>query len=218
VSESPWLSTSLADYEAHMSLPQVGQAQLLAGLVGEFAAAARPGSFALAGCAGGNGLDRLDPSVTRRVAAIDLNPQFVAATAGRFASRFERFESLVGAIPDPAIAFPPVAMLFAGLLFEYVEIEPALAWMFARLEAEGLLVTALQLPNPSMPSVTPSPYTSLESLAPVFAYRSATALRDAALALGAVETHSSIRRASGGKDFAIQAFRAPASPERKESR
>ncbi len=30
--DNPWLTIPLADYEAHMALPQVGQAQLLADL------------------------------------------------------------------------------------------------------------------------------------------------------------------------------------------
>jgi len=51
--DNPWLTIPLADYEAHMALPQVGQAQLLADL---FAAELRersPSSVAVLGCAGG---------------------------------------------------------------------------------------------------------------------------------------------------------------------
>jgi hypothetical protein len=57
--KSPWLEIPLADYEAHMADPSVGQAPFLAdlldGMVGEYL----PASIAIVGCAGGNGLDRV---------------------------------------------------------------------------------------------------------------------------------------------------------------
>ena len=57
--KNPWLDIPLADYEAHMALPSVGQAALLGDLFAATVEAHRPESVALIGCAGGNGFERI---------------------------------------------------------------------------------------------------------------------------------------------------------------
>ncbi len=55
----PWLDIPLADYEGHMALPYVAQAQLFSGLFAEALQEFSPESVALLGCAGGNGFEAL---------------------------------------------------------------------------------------------------------------------------------------------------------------
>ena len=55
--DNPWLTIPLADYEAHMALPQVGQARLLADLFAAELRVGSPSSVAVLGCAGGNGFE-----------------------------------------------------------------------------------------------------------------------------------------------------------------
>ena len=59
---NPWLTIPLEDYEAHMSLPAVNQAALMADILACVCDTYRPASLALLGCAGGLGLDRVDPA------------------------------------------------------------------------------------------------------------------------------------------------------------
>ena len=207
MSDSPWLTIPLDDYEAHMALPSVGQAALLADALGEVAAREKPESVALLGCAGGNGLDRLDPAVTRRVVVVDVNASFVETASTRFASRFVTFEAHAGSIPGDPIAFAPVSLIFAALLFEYVPLEASMAWMLERLGQGGLLATVVQLPSEAMPFVTRSPFASLEVLAGSHELRSPEELRRAAEAHGAEQIETATRRASGGKEFRLQLFR-----------
>src|SRR5215471_2772409 len=63
---SPWMKIPLADYEGHMSLPQVAQAALLADLFSLVLERYLPVSVAVLGCAGGKSFDRINPAVTRR--------------------------------------------------------------------------------------------------------------------------------------------------------
>ena len=79
-SSNAWLNLPLADYEAHMALPEVGQAKMLADLFEYELRSHRSESVALLGCSGGNGFDRIDPACTRRVVGVDLNPDYIAAT------------------------------------------------------------------------------------------------------------------------------------------
>jgi hypothetical protein len=50
--KNPWLGIALSDYEAHMALPEVGQAQMLADVFAGHLDIRRPGSLAVIGCAG----------------------------------------------------------------------------------------------------------------------------------------------------------------------
>src|SRR5687768_11339658 len=116
----PWLNIPLADYEAHMSLPTVAQAGLLATLLQRVVREDRPRSLAVLGVAGGNGLEGIDRTILRRVMAVDLNRGYLDVCKERHAASFEEFEvvqhDLAHGAPDGA----PVACAFAGLLLEYL--------------------------------------------------------------------------------------------------
>jgi len=162
-----WLSISLEEYEAHMSLPEIGQARALAEEMARLTSEFKPESLALLGCAGGNGLERVDPSITRKIVAVDVNPSFVATATRRHAGRFIRFQAAVCDVGvEGEIPFEPVDLIFAGLLFEYVPLAPALRFCRAGTKNGGLLACVVQRPCVILPEVTPSPYKSLEALSP----------------------------------------------------
>lgn len=62
-----------------MSLPSVGQARMLADQLALLIERHTPSSVAIIGCAGGNGLDRIDSSRVERIVAVDINPEYIAA-------------------------------------------------------------------------------------------------------------------------------------------
>jgi hypothetical protein len=70
VMNSPWLDVPLADYEGHMALPGIEQAQLLSDIFAGVLAKFSPRSVAVIGCAGGNGFDRIPPAISRVVGLI----------------------------------------------------------------------------------------------------------------------------------------------------
>ena len=80
---NPWLSIPAADYEGHMGAGGADQLAPLAAIFGEVYTAARPASVALLGCATGNGLEAIDPSVTPRIVGIDLHPEYLAIARQR---------------------------------------------------------------------------------------------------------------------------------------
>jgi SAM-dependent methyltransferase len=162
---NPWLSIPLADYEGHMSLPEVAQSAALASEFEDLLQARRPTSVALLGCAGGNGLERVDATVTRRIVALDINPAYVEATCSRFDGRFHELETFVSDIAEMELApFRPVQLIFAGLLLEYVPLAPALRFIRSGLETGGTFGCVIQLESDSAPVISPSPFTSLAVL------------------------------------------------------
>lgn len=201
-----WLGIPLADYEGHMALPQVAQAQLLgdvfAGLLGRNA----PRSVAVLGCAGGNGFERITPAVTTRVVGIDVNPAYIAAARARFAERLPGLELYVADIQVAEHNCAPVELAFAGLLFEYVDVGLALRRIRALLIPGGILGTVVQLPCAAR-AVTPSPYTSLQTLEPVMHLIAPAELAAMAAAEGYQLIDARESATAAGKRFAVQTFR-----------
>ena len=125
---NPWLDVPLADYEGHMALPGIEQAQLLSDIFAGVLAKFSPRSVAVIGCAGGNGFDRIPPAISR-VVGVDLNPRFVAEIEARFRDRIENLELMVGDIQSHEVSFAPVDLIFLGLILEYVNVESVMARM-----------------------------------------------------------------------------------------
>src|ERR1017187_10517833 len=207
VMKNPWLDIPLADYEGHMALPNVGQAQLLSDVFAGALSKYAPRSVAVLGCAGGNGLDRISSKVTERVVGVDLNPDYVLHARTRFKHRLPLLELLVGDVQTAEFAFAPVEMVFAGLLLEYVDAEAVLARIRAMLCPGGTLLTVVQLPRTGIAEITPSPFASLGALAPLMRLVPPALLRQLAAAHGYRETEAQTVEAAGGKAFRVQAFR-----------
>ena len=110
----------------------------------------------------------------------------------------------------------PVDLVFAALLFEYVDADPVLKSVRRFLNPAGRLVTVVQLPWTDGPAVTPSPFTSLQSLSPCMQLVSPESLRERAAAHGFSEVDSKQITSTGGKAFQVQNF-AARQPERPMS-
>lgn len=202
--KSPWLDVPLEEYEGHMAWPSVGQAQLLGEALSLAIRQFSPQSVAVLGCAGGNGFERIPPSV--RVVGVDLNPQFIAQTGARFSGRFKKLELLTGDIQSDETSFVPVDLIFAGLLLEYVSVETVVARISSMLHPSGHLVTVLQLPNIEHSAVSCSPFSGVKPLGDVMQFVPPAHLQDAAEAHGFGQLESRTVASVAGKQFQVQVF------------
>ena len=164
--------------------------------------------MAVAGCAGGNGFDRIDPAVTRRVVGVDLNGQYLDATRARFGTQFKQLELVEGDIQSPLVAFAPVDMVYAALVLEYVDAGVALGRMREWLNPRGTLVTVVQLPAGDLPAVTTSQFGSLNVLETVMQFVAPEQLHATAERNGLRSVSSATRQTPCGKRFEIQQFQA----------
>ena len=208
---SPWLDVPLADYEGHMALPGIEQAQLLSDIFSSALAQFSPRSVAVIGCAGGNGFDRIPPAISR-VVGVDLNPRFVAETEARFKDKISNLELMVGDIQSHEVAFAPVDLIFLGLVLEYVNVESVIPRMPSMLTASGHMVTVLQLPTVGDQQVSPSPFTSVQPLGEVIHLVPPVRLQSSAEAQGFVQLESRNVVSKGGKQFQVQVFAMPSNP------
>src|SRR5262245_36739635 len=83
---NPWLSIPLEDYEGHMGAAGVQQLAALAELFKCTLDRCLPDSVAVLGIAGGNGLEQIDPAVTKRIVGVDLNQRYLDEVGHRFAT------------------------------------------------------------------------------------------------------------------------------------
>ena len=205
--QNPWLDIPLDDYEGHMALPQVAQARLLADIFKSMLEQYRPRSVAVLGCAGGNGFEWISADVTERVVGVDINPRYVERLRARFQDRIPALELFVGDVQSGEVAFPPVELVFAGLVLEYVDVEAVLQKVRTLLIPVGVLTTVVQLPHPASARVTPSPFPSLEALASFMRLVPPPRLTDLARRLDYREIESRVEESTGGKRFQVQTFR-----------
>lgn len=204
--KNPWLDIPLADYEAHMALPQVGQAQLLSDIFASVLHAYAPRSVAVLGCAGGNGFDRISPQVTERIVGVDLNPEYINEARARFSRRFPVLELFVGDVERGEITFSPVDLVLAGLVLEYVDVDTLLLRTRAMLGPRGILVTVVQLPSDAVSDITPSRFASLGTLSSVMRLVSPEQLERLAGIRGYIQIDRHLVEVPGGKRFQVQTF------------
>ena len=144
--DRPWLSIPLSDYEGHMSAPEVAQLPVLAELFQYVLERWRPESVAVTGVAGGNGLDAIDRSVTKRVVGVDINQQYLEAVR-------ERYRMLPGLelhrcdLTREYTEVRPVALVHAALLFEHTGLGSTLDHVLSLVAPAGIFSVVLQLPT-----------------------------------------------------------------------
>jgi|SoiMethySBSTD1v2_1073268.scaffolds.fasta_scaffold1077636_2 hypothetical protein len=165
---NPWLDVPLKDYEDHMSSAEVEQLHVLAELFKYALDCCRPESVAVLGIAGGNGLEQIDRSVTKRIVGVDINQQYLEEVQ-------RRFETLAGLelhrrdLTEQGFDLAPVAMVHAALIFEHVGLGAALDNAVALVAPGGWLSMVLQLPSVKEDGVASTRYSSLQTLKRDFA-------------------------------------------------
>lgn len=204
---NPWLGIPLADYESHMAMPSVGQAEALSALLAEALQQYAPDSIAIIGCAGGNGFDRVIPSVTTRVVGVDINPEYIAAASVRYGGRIPGIELHVADIQVDQLTCAPVALIFAGLLFEYVSASAALKNLASICRPGGHLIAVLQQPSPCVSAVSPTPYRSLLALTSIMRLVPSDELARCAAQCGFRFDNQRSVVLSSGKALTVQAYR-----------
>ena len=201
----PWLSIPLEDYEGHMSAAEVAQLPVLADLFRSVLQRWRPESVAVAGVAGGNGLEAVDSSVTKRVVGVDINQQYLDAVE-------QRFRTLPGlelhrcdlAVQAPEVA--PVDLVHAALLFEHTGLGVTLDHVLSLRAPRGIFSVVLQLPSVEAKDVAITKYTSLQSVKEKFALIDVSRFRLEMSSRGFQPMQEEERPLPGGKAFWLGVF------------
>ena len=205
--KNPWLRIPASDYEAHMALPEVAQAQPLSDLMASVLKEYTPTSIAVIGCSTGNGFEHIDTKHTRRIVGIDINPAYLSILETRFASKFPFLELVEADVTSPDFRIEPVSLVFAGLVFEYLDVSGALLGISRCLAPGAILLAVLQLPSTESAPVTATPYKSLELLAPIMKLVSPSEFSIACGRVGLLKFKSATIPLKKGKGFFVGFYR-----------
>lgn len=167
---NPWLDVPAAEYQAHMLSPDVAQWDALAELFALSLRSNRPARLLVLGCGIGNGLQHVDPAITRQVTGIDINPQYLGELVQRHpAPQYDRM-LLEGDLEDMLLPSGPFDQVHAPFLFEFLDWRPLLPRIRDVLAPEGALTVVLQRVSRTVAARTPTPYFSLRRLDARFAF------------------------------------------------
>jgi hypothetical protein len=205
---NPWLGIPLADYEAHMAA--VRQLGVLSDLFAEALMVRRPASVAVLGVAGGNGLERIESGLTRRVVGIDLHPDYLEAVRQRFPDLPGLELHCIDLAHDVA-RIAPADLVHVALILEHVAAEPGglercLENAVSLVAADGALSVVLQLASSDEQQVGPSGIASVQRLKDHFCLIPPLRLRDLLEERGLEPVWETQRAQPSGKSFWMGIF------------
>ncbi len=192
-----------------MALPAIGQSHLLTEQLDALVKRYSPSSVAIFGCAGGGGFECLLGAGIRRVVGVDINAQYVETARQRYERRMVGLELCIADVQTTQSLFEPVDLIYAALLFEYVDVTRTMTAIRRHCKPNGVLAVLLQEGHERLPRISASPYTSLERLEPAMHLVSPEELQSQALSAGFTPEGSKTIDSPSGKRFSVHAFRAP---------
>lgn len=202
---NPWLTISPADYEGHMASPEVDQLSFLAHTFKESLRKYNCDTVALLGCATGNGLEHINSRSTRRITAVDINPEYLGLLRARYAEDVYGLEVIQGDLKKCDLESKAYSLIFAGLLFEYLEPPALLRKIRNWLQRDGTLLVVLQLPSKGA-RITETPYTSIKSLRSLMTLIPPQDFKEMAADSGLQESEARTVTLETGKSFYIATY------------
>jgi hypothetical protein len=174
---NPWLDIPLAEYEGHMAAAEVQQSGALSDLFAEALAFRRPASVAILGVAGGNGLDRIDSKITKRIVGLEINQRYLDAVVQRH-SQLYGLEVHCIDLAEETVQLQPVQLVHAALIFEHAGIGRCLDNAISLLAEDGAFSVVLQVPGAIGQDVGKGGFASIERLRAHFALIDPTQFRE----------------------------------------
>jgi len=104
----------------------------------------QPTSVAVLGVGGGNGLDRIDSGITKRVVGLDLNARYLNETRKRYGGTCNLSLHCVD-LREEQVELEPVHLVHAALIFEHAGIDRCLENAVSLVDGGGALCAVLQL-------------------------------------------------------------------------
>lgn len=162
-----WNQVPLADYEMHMQHKTVAQAQLLNKLTNKYLKKHQPNDLLFLGISGGNGLEHVNIDKTESVCGIDINDAYLEATRQRFGEKIRQLSLINADISTSNDSFIKADFVWAGLIFEYIDMQKGFAFVNNNTKARATLVITIQSNNGHQ-SVSQTGIESLKTVKDIF--------------------------------------------------
>jgi hypothetical protein len=213
---NPWLNIPLVDYEGHMDSAEVQQLGVLSSLFAEAIAYQRPNSIAVLGIAGGNGLEHIDEAMTRRVAGLDVNPEYLQSVRQRH-GQMSGLELHCVDLVETLVNLEPAELVHAALIFEHAGTGRCLDNALALVAPGGALSVVLQLASEKEGVVSRGRFASMQTLTEHFSLIEPLAFCKMLEVRGFHLVHETKRSLTGGKGFWMGVLTRTSGAKSKES-
>ena len=117
---NPWEEIRLDDYENHMSLGSVAQLQAMNSIMKDQFEDYPITSAMVLGVAGGNGLEHVRKDKYDKVYGVDINSDYLRATAERYPDHKGILSCIQADIINETDKLPEAQLVIANLLIEYI--------------------------------------------------------------------------------------------------
>jgi ubiquinone/menaquinone biosynthesis C-methylase UbiE len=204
---NPWLTIPWQDYEGHMAHRAVKQSQFLSGVFRDAIREYEPESLVALGCATGNGFEHIDPNVSKRIVAVDINCKYLDILQDRFQSLIPSLKCICGDVVKCELEAERYDLAHCALIFEYLEPRSLINMIKRWLRQGGVLVVVLQLPSPKSGRVTKTQFKSLKRLETIMRLVEPERLKMLLNEAGFVETQGYVETLESMKEFYIGHYR-----------
>jgi len=208
--KNPWTEIPAEDYEGHMKLPEVHQLEPLREIFKKALEKYGPRRIAILGCATGNGIEAVEFSKLEKLYALDINPGYLEILRKRHAANLSKIETMECDLNTDGPDLSGIHLIFAALIFEYVDVKIVTEKIARWLAPGGILVAVLQLPCEKIPEISPSPYKSIGKLATLMKLVAPEEMEGLAAENGLGFQGKRTRKLDSGKEFLELSFRKPA--------
>jgi ubiquinone/menaquinone biosynthesis C-methylase UbiE len=205
--KNPWTLISPEDYEGHMSSLEVNQLHFLSDCFKQALTHFDPSEVAIVGCGTGNGLEHIDTAYTKRMTVVDINSNFLEVLKKRYKNRIKGLEVIHDDLNNCILQNPHYSLIFAGLVFEFVETTSLLKKISKWLRTNAIFRVVLQIPNKYLPDVSETKFESLKNLNSIVKLVDVEQFRNECKRLCLNEIESSIETLKSGKSFYIGTFK-----------
>ncbi|MCF8243376.1 MAG: class I SAM-dependent methyltransferase [Melioribacteraceae bacterium] len=199
-SRNPWMDISLSDYINHMSNPEVRQYQMINEHFKKAVTKHEPRSIFVPGCTIGNGFEHIDWEKIENVLAVDISSSFIEELKNQYGSR-KNLELIAGDIQKISFDKDKYDLIFAALIFEYVDVSMVLQKISNIISEKGILYVILQQAGNNQSLVSKTKYKSLEILTPVIKLITPDQFRIYAAQFGMIESCGELILLNSGKSF-----------------
>ncbi len=166
--ENVWNKIPLEDYELHMQHESVGQLHLLNNLTKKYLEKLSPEIVLFLGIAGGNGLEHIDNNSTNQVFGIDINQNYLDETEKRFKDQIPNLNLInIDISSRKTEKFTKANLIWAALIFEYVETDTCFEFIDNNIQENGYLVVTIQ-ENNGVSSVSQTGIETIKSAGEIF--------------------------------------------------
>lgn len=198
--ENPWEKIELLDYIGHMSEPEIGQYQMINKYFKKVYQYYLPERILFPGCTSGNGFEHINRKRIKNITGVDINETFLDAASQIYGNDLP-LNLIHGDIQSLLLDENYYDLVFAALIFEYVNIEKVLHLFSTALRKGGKLAVLLQQPVELKGIVSKSKYTNLRILEPVINLITEEEFKKMALDKGFEPVEEKLVTMPNGKSF-----------------